>query len=93
MSKEERNNQPSKPFALVTLYPHYVQIWTINAYECDELTASFDGGEIKKYKIRTELGNGGDIDTDYGREYFTISGRKVYLDECVRYGSAWLPAL
>jgi hypothetical protein len=85
LTKEEMKNHPSKPFALcVTSYHHKIQVWTIADLECDILTASFDDGEIRKFKIQTDKEE---------RDFFTIQGKRVYLDECVRYGTPWLASL
>ncbi|WP_336786930.1 hypothetical protein [Paenibacillus sp. MMO-177] len=82
-----------KPYALCVTASHQtVEVVCINHFDFDEVIVRVDGGEPRKYKIQEERGNGGDISTDYGRQFWMDGNRrKYYLDECVRYGSAWLP--
>jgi hypothetical protein len=85
LTKEEMKEQPSKPYALcMTSYHAKIEVWTINHLDFDIITASIDSGDIRKFKIQEDKEE---------RQYFTIQGRRVYLDECVKYGSPWLAAI
>lgn len=86
LTKEEMKEQPNKPYALCTTgYPAEIKIFTVGHIDCDIVTASYDNGEIKKFKIQEEKNT--------ERSFFVIQYRKVYLDECVRYETPWLPRL
>lgn len=80
-----------KPFAeCVTEYHTKVVVITINHWEVDEIVVKFDDEAPRMYRIQTHYGNGGDIDTDFTRPFFTAKGRRWYLDEFARYDSPWM---